>query len=100
MKEWCAERGIKTSSFAEKPLARLSERLAAKLDTMTGMEPKYIDYLDVLALCHVKQTLGGSSLKKLKVILDVTAEDGRLYDQYLHCGAGQSLRTTGRSVQM
>ena len=46
----------------------------------------------VRALLHVKQVLGGSSLKKLQVILDTTGEDGRLHDQYLHIGAGATYR--------
>jgi DNA polymerase len=99
MKEWCAQRGIKATSFDEKHVARLRKRLEAKLDTMRSDEDKFQEYEQVLELCKTKQTLGGSSLKKLKVILDNTCE-GRLYDQYLHCGAGQTLRTTGRTAQM
>jgi hypothetical protein len=44
--------------------------------------------------------LGGSSLKKLQVLLDTVGKDHRLRDQYLHIGAAQTWRTTGRSVQM
>ena len=51
-------------------------------------------------MLRTKQVLGGSSLKKLKVILDTVGPDGVLRDQYMHCGAGQSFRTSGRGVQM
>lgn len=104
LKEWTAARGIKASSFAEKPLASLGKRIEKKLGTMSVDDPKYLGYREVLDLVKVKQTLGGASLKKLQVILNtvVLDDDGqyRLKDQYMHIGAGQSYRTTGRSVQM
>ena len=101
LKEWCAERGVRVNSFDEKHVARLRERLEKKLDSMANEigTVKYIKYQQVLELCITKQVLGGSSLKKLKTILD-TVYEGRLKDQYIHIGAGQSWRTTGRSVQM
>lgn len=100
LKEWCAERGIKAASFDEKNVAKLLARIEAKLDTMSPTVAKYHEYGDVARMLRAKQTLGGSSLKKLKVLLDTTSKDGRLRDQYLHIGAGQTWRTTGRSVQM
>lgn len=106
MKEWAAARGIKATSFAEKPVARLRKRIEDKLATMNQEDPKARNYWEVLELCKTKQMLGGSSLKKLKVILDTAVPDPEnpgqflLMDQYLHCGAGQTLRTTGRSAQM
>lgn len=106
MKEWCAKRGIRASSFAEKPLERMRKRLEDKLDIMQIDDPKWDDYFAVLELCKTKQILGGSSLKKLQVILDTAVPDpdrpGQylLKDQYVHCGAGQTLRTTGRSAQL
>jgi DNA polymerase len=100
LKEWCAERGIKASSFDEKHVAKLVTRIEDKLTVTGGLtEKQKKNYSDVLDLLKTKQILGGSSLKKLQVIID-TQHEGRLYDQYLHCGAGQTLRTTGRSVQM
>jgi DNA polymerase len=99
LKQWCADRGIRVNSFDEQHVARLKKRLETKLAGMTGYEPKWQGYYEVLQLVNTKQILGGSSLKKLKTILD-TEYEGRLKDQYLHIGAGQSWRTTGRSVQM
>lgn len=106
MKDWCAKRGIRASSFAEKPIARMRKRIEEKLATMAPDDPRNRDYSEVLELCKTKQILGGSSLKKLQVILDTAVPDPDnpgnylLKDQYVHCGAGQTLRTTGRSAQM
>jgi DNA polymerase bacteriophage-type len=100
LKEWCEERGIKATSFDEKNVAKLLARIEQKLLSSAKLtQDKRDDYLAVRDLLRTKQALGGSSLKKLQVILD-TANGERLLDQYLHCGAGQTLRTTGRSVQM
>lgn len=106
LKEWCAERGVKATSFDEKHVESLFTRVNKKLSSMATDDPRFDDYLEVARLLETKQILGGSSLKKLQVILDTAIEDTwnpgryRLKDQYLHCGAGQTLRTTGRSVQM
>lgn len=100
LKEWCRTRGIRASSFDEKNVAKLRTRIEKKLDSIGEDHPRWEDYSQVLDLLITKQILGGSSLKKLRVLLDTVAHDGRLYDQYLHVGAGQSYRTTGRGVQM
>lgn len=100
LKEWCAARGVKATSFDKAHVERLLKRIDKKLATMALEDPKTNGYCQVRDLLHTKQVLGGSSLKKLQTILDTVGEDGRLRDQYLHCGAGQTLRTTGRSVQM
>ena len=104
LKKWCEERGVKASSFDEKHVERLLARIEKKLETLPVEDPKYSGYRDVQSLLETKQILGGSSLKKLQVILNTTLDMGdgthRLKDQYLHCGAAQTLRTTGRSVQM
>lgn len=103
MKEWCAKRGIKATSFDEKHVASLLDRIEQKLASGSAVT-RTQDYEEVCHLLRTKQVLGGSSLKKLAVILDTIVEDKpgdwRLKDQYVHCGAGQTLRTSGRSVQM
>lgn len=99
MKEWCAERGVRANSFDEKNVDRLMGRLTLKLQDMTLPTDKRVGYHAVLDLLKTKKILGGSSLKKLQVIKD-TVHDDRLFDQYVHAGAGQTLRTSGRSVQM
>lgn len=100
LKAWCAERGVKATSFDEKAVVRLLTRIETKMEAMHPGDPKLDGYAEVRRLLLTKQILGGSSLKKLQVILDRVGADGRLRDQYLHCGAGQTLRTTGTGVQM
>ena len=104
MKEWCAARGVKATSFDEKHVAKYLTAVRNKLLGMNPYDPKYQGYFEVKELLLTKQILGGSSLKKLQTIIDTAAPttpgEWRLKDQYLHCGAAQTLRTTGRSVQM
>lgn len=100
MKEFCSKRGIKAVSFDEKHVERLLARIETKLETMASDDPKRAGYADVRYMLKTKQILGGSSLKKLAVITANTSEDDRLHDQYLHIGAGQTWRTTGKNVQM
>jgi DNA polymerase bacteriophage-type len=92
VKKWCLDRGIRSQSFDKQNVERLVTRLE-KLPSLTEGQS------EVLELLRVKQALGGSSLKKLETIL-ATAHEGRVYDQYVHAGAPQSLRTSGRSIQM
>ena len=100
LKEWCAARGVRMTSFDEQHVASATVRITKRMANMDVDTDQYRKYLDVYLLLKLKQELGGSSLKKLKTILDTVGEDGRLRDQYLHAGAQQTLRTTGRSVQM
>jgi DNA polymerase len=99
VKKWCAERGVFADSFDEHNIARLIKLVEGRIDPMVAQDTDE-DNLDVLLLLQTKQRMGGSSLKKLQVIMDNTADDGRLYHQYLHVGAGATFRTTGRNVQM
>lgn len=101
LKEWCAKRGVKANSFDEAHVERLTKAINRKLtDGSTLSDEQYYNYRAVAALLATKQILGGASLKKLQTIIDTVGSDERLRDQYLHAGAGQTLRTTGRSVQM
>ena len=100
MQTWCAERGVKTRSFDVEHIERLWTRLNKRMASMGPFNPRYADYSAVLDLLQTKRELGGSSLKKLQVILDLVSPDGRLRNQYMHVGAGQSYRTTGKGVQM
>jgi len=97
--KWCSERGVRASSFDEQHVASMLAKLEKKLESLEADDEKRAGYEEVVRLLHVKQAMGGSSLKKLRTILD-TVSDGMLYDQYLHAGASTTLRTTGRSVQM
>lgn len=95
VKKWCRDRGITSNSFDKQNVERLLARLA-KLEAKAPLKP---EHYEVQCLLKVKQALGGSSLKKLDTIL-ATQYEGRVYDQYVHAGAPQSLRTSGRSIQM
>jgi len=98
--QWCSARGVRASSFDEQHVASMMTKLEKKLESLKEDDEKRDDYEAVLDLLQVKQAMGGSSLKKLRTILDTVSEEGLLYDQYLHAGASTTLRTTGRSVQM
>lgn len=100
MSEWCAERGIKASSFDEEHVDHLHKRLVNRLASPALPNDKRVKYEDVEALLRAKKDMGGSSLKKLEVIARQTGDDGRLHDPYLHFGAQATGRTTGRGVQM
>jgi DNA polymerase len=105
-KEWCAARGMKLTSFDEKHVAQYLRAIEKKLHQPMLDLSKAQGYEEIEAMLETLQLLGGSSLKKLATILDTVSQDvtgreePRLKDQYLHIGAGQSWRTTGRSVQM
>ena len=95
VKKWCADRGVRTTSFDKQHVEQMIARLVKREKTV----PLNQGQLEVLDLLRTKQALGGSSLSKLKTIID-TQHNGRVYDQYVHAGAPQSLRTSGRSIQM
>ena len=96
MKEWCRVRGIRASSFSEDAVVKLLAKFAKREETH-GLTD---EQKEVRAMLQTKLELGGSSLSKLEVIKRLVSEDGRLRDQYMHAGAGQSMRTSGRGVQM
>ena len=102
LKRWCEERGVRAKSFDEEHVAlylgKIRQRMEKHRDTMPT--DRWVNLLEVEALLETKQILGGSSLKKLQAIIDQTSSDNRLRGQYLHSGAGQSWRTSGRGVQM
>ena len=99
LKEWCAARGVRATSFDAEHVERMINAVLKKLQT-TPDGKQADDLAAVFDLLVLKQTLGGSSLSKLPVILRLTGEDNRLRNQYMHCGAGQTRRTTGVGVQM
>lgn len=101
LKKWCAERGIRTKSFDETNVEKLLVALKKRVDAMGPANPKLEDYTEVYNLLVTKKAMGGSSLSKLDTLLaQVDHETGRLHDQYMHLGAAQSYRTSGRGVQM
>jgi DNA polymerase len=100
LRKWCAVRGINAKSFDEAAVKKLIAAIERRLQSPLTKPGQVDDFREVLRMLQTKQALGGSSLKKLKVILDTTAKDGRLRDQYMHIGAGATFRTTGRGAQM
>ncbi len=100
MKAFCLEHGIKANSFDESHVARMISTITKKLNANAVPTDKRQGYQAVVDMLHTKQMLGGGSLSKLRTLLNTTASDGRLYDQYMHIGAGQTYRTSGRGVQL
>ena len=106
LRAWCKRRRVNISSFdsdhVEKYLRQVNERLTKLVQHKLPQryESEAVDLIQVRELLKLKQQLGGSSLKKLQTILDTVGPDDRLRYQYVHGGAAQSLRTSGRSVQM
>lgn len=99
MIKWAKARGVNATSFdknhVEKMIKAITKRLAGGVPP--AQDAKLRQVLDLLLL---KQELGGSSLKKLETIQNQMTTGALLKDQYLHIGAGQSYRTSGRGVQM
>lgn len=106
LRKWCAERKVRATSFDELHVRKLLVRVRKEIQRIIdGGEqkrngPTLEDLEAVEAMLVTKQELGGSSLSKLQTIIDMTGTDGRLRNQYLHGGAGQTMRTSGRGVQM
>jgi DNA polymerase len=107
LRAFCEQRGVKVSSLDKYHLPvvlnKVKERLAKYSEKDDGLELKkaYAMLKEVEALLETKLEIGGSTLSKLPVILNLmNVNDGILRDQYMHVGAGQTFRTTGRGVQM
>ncbi|UTN92876.1 DNA polymerase I [Microbacterium phage Birdfeeder] len=109
LRKFCEARGVKYKSLDKYHLpgvlARVKKRIA-KLESelKDGEYPNLRRELgrleEVEMLLETKAEIGGSTLSKLPVIQRLISEDGLLRDQYLHVGASQTYRTTGRGVQM
>lgn len=100
MQKFCSDRGVRVTSLDEQHVDRYLKQVSRKLSTLKMSDPKRGPLKEVKAMLETKQQLGGSSLKKLQTIIDMVGDDGRLRHQYLHVGAGQTWRTSGRGVQM
>lgn len=106
---WCKERGVRVTSLDKEHLPKIRKKIGAELTRIktipamkrtVGQAEKYQKLDAVWDMLTTKQEMAGSSLKKLQTILDMVGDDGRLRGQYMHCGAGQSHRTSGRGVQL
>lgn len=103
LRKWCAERGIIAKSFDELNVSKLLTRITKRIEQLEAKgtpEDKITPLREVVYMLTTKQELGGSSLSKLQKILDTVGADSRLRNQYLHVGAGQTYRTSGRGVQL
>ena len=100
LQKWCEARGVRSKSFDSESVDKLIPKLQKRLASMQATDPKYQDFHEVYRMLLTKQELGGTALKKLQVIIDTVGEDGRLRNQYMHVGAGQTYRTSGKGVQM
>ncbi|QQO39355.1 DNA polymerase I [Microbacterium phage CrunchyBoi] len=109
LRKFCEARGVKYKSLDKYHLpgvlARVQKRIAKlEKDVGDGEYPtirREIKRLrEVEMLLETKAEIGGSTLSKLPVIQRLISEDGILRDQYMHVGASQTFRTTGRGVQM
>ena len=99
-KAFCQDRGVKAVSFDEMHVEQYLAALDKKMQDPKLDPGKATQYAEVYQMLKVHQQLGGSSLSKIPKILALTSKDGRLRDQYMHCGAGQTFRTSGVGVQM
>jgi len=102
---YCKERGVRVTSLDEQHLARYLARCEEERQRrIAGQKPRGTStdeqLGEVIAMLATKKELGGSSLSKLQTILNTVGEGDRLRGQYMHVGAGQSFRTSGRGVQM
>ena len=100
LQKWCRARGVNFKSFDEATVLKMLPKVQKKLSTMSPDDKRYEDYSQVATLLETKRILGGSALKKLATIQNQVTPEGKLLDQYLHLGASQTFRTTGRGVQM
>lgn len=107
LRKWCLERGVNAKSFDELNVEKLLKRVEAELTRVVAVTPKTAamnekvrKLTEVHHMLSTKQELGGSSLSKLERIKEMVSADGRLRGQYLHVGAGQTFRTSGRGVQL
>lgn len=100
LQQWCKDRGVRVTSLDEQHTTMYLERLRKAVDAGRFQGAKLEDVLEVIEMLEVKKQLGGSSLSKLKTILNTVGKDGKLRGQYMHIGAGQTYRTSGRGVQM
>lgn len=103
LRKWVRERGLRVKSFDEQSVASLIPRVEKRLGMLRAAgenDPRIPQLEEVLLMLETKQELGGSSLSKLETIKNLTGPDGRLRNQYLHVGAGQTYRTSGRGVQL
>lgn len=100
LQRFCKERGIRAKSFDEKHVARMVEKIKHRLEDDLMSPEKEQGYREVLKIMEAKKELGGAASAKLPKILNLVSADGQLRDNYLHAGAGQTGRTSGKGVQM
>jgi len=99
LRKFCADRGVKVTSLDKYHAPVVLENTMRELAEEKDPERRK-QLQEVVTMLEIKIEIGGSSLTKLPVILANMTPEGRLHDQYVHVGAGQTFRTSGRNVQM
>lgn len=100
LRKFCKDRGANIKSFDELNVKKALDQVEKKMTTVSTHSEEWAKLSDIHFLLRTKQELGGSSLSKLESILQRTGPDGRLRHQYVHGGAGQTMRTAARGVQL
>ena len=100
LKKFCHDRGIMVKSLDKYQAPVWLDKVNKMLLDPTASKEDLQKWSEVQTMLEIKLEIGGSMLSKLPKILDLVSADGRLRDQYFHLGAGQTFRTTGKSVQM
>jgi len=112
LKKYLNDRGVQAKSLDKYHLPLVLERVKDRIargEEMLGEDgrddyPSITRSIGLLkeaeAMLEAKLEIGGSTLSKLPVILNLSDKDGILRDQYVHAGASQTFRTSGKGVQM
>ena len=100
LKKFCHARGVKVQSLDKYQAPVWLERVNQMLQDTSANGEQLLRWAEVKTMLEIKLEIGGSSLRKLPVILNLLNKDGRVRHQYMHLGAGQTFRTTGVGIQM
>jgi DNA polymerase len=110
LKHFCEVRGVKITSLDKYHLPIVLKRVKARIEKLTAEladddDSENLKYAvgqleEVESLLETKLEIGGTTLQKLPVIKNLLSADGRLRNQYMHFGAGQTGRSTSVGAQL
>lgn len=112
LKKYLEDRGVQAKSLDKYHLPMVLKRVKGRIEKLEEQlhEDGREDYpslnrgvtllKEAEALLETKLEIGGSTLSKIPKILSLIDDEDLLRDQYMHAGAGQTFRTTGKGVQM
>lgn len=104
LKKFCYDRGVKLNSFTQDTMPtamKVLERRLASSKPLSDVQEE--NYQQVYSLLELKIKMGGAAPRKLKRIKQLAVEsDGqfKLFDNYVHCGAPATWRTTSVGAQI